>query len=41
MKGLKTDGPFFCKLCGIGLSEKNAINKQMIDHVDSVINEDI
>ena len=41
MKGLKTDEPFFCKLCGIGLSVKNAINRHMIDHVENVLKEDI
>ena len=40
MKGNKTNEPFFCKLCGIGLSERNAINQHMISHVENVLKED-
>ena len=40
IKGSKTDKPFFCKLCGIGLSERNAINQHMINHVENVLKED-
>jgi hypothetical protein len=40
INGSKTDEPFFCKLCGIGLSEKNAINLHMISHVENVLLED-
>ena len=40
IKGCKTDEPFYCKLCGIGLTEKDAINKHMISHVESVLKED-
>ena len=40
MKGSQTDEPFFCKLCGIGLSDKNAINQHMINHVENVLKED-
>ena len=39
INGSKTDEPFFCKLCGIGLSEKNAINQHMINHVENVLQE--
>ena len=41
MKGYKTDEPFFCKLCGIGLTEKDAINKHMISHIENVLKEDM
>ena len=40
IKGCKTDEPFYCKLCGIGLTEKDAINNHMISHVESVLKED-
>ena len=40
IKGCKTDEPFYCKLCGIGLTEKDAINKHMMSHVESVLKED-
>ena len=40
IKGFKTDEPLYCKLCGIGVTEKDAINKQMISHVESVLKED-
>ena len=40
IKGCKTDEPFYFKLCGIGLTEKDAINKHMISHVESVLKED-
>ena len=41
INGNKTDKPFFCKLCGIGLSDKNAINQHMINHVENVLKEDL
>ena len=41
IKGSKTDEPFFCKLCGIGIHDKNAINQHMINHVESVLKEDM
>ena len=40
MEGSQTDEPFFCKLCGIGLSDRNAINQHMINHVENVLKED-
>ena len=40
INGCKTDEPSYCKLCGIGLTEKDAINKHMISHVESVLKED-
>jgi hypothetical protein len=40
MNGSKSDEPFFCKLCGIGISDKNAINQHMINHVEAVLKED-
>ena len=40
MTGSQTDEPFFCKLCGIGISDKNAINQHMINHVEDVLKED-
>ena len=40
IKGSQTDEPFFCKLCGIGLSERNAINQHMINCVENVLKED-
>ena len=40
MNGSQTDEPFFCKLCGISISDKNAINQQMINHVEAVLKED-
>ena len=40
INGSKTDEPFFCKLCGIGLCERNAINQHMINHVENVLKED-
>ena len=41
INGSKTDEPFFCKLCGIGIHDKNAINQHMINHVESVLKEDM
>ena len=40
MKGSQTDKPFFCKLCGIGLNNRNTINQHMINHVENVLKED-
>ena len=40
MNGSQTDEPLFCKLCGIGISDKNAINQHMINHVEAVLKED-
>ena len=40
MEGSQTDEPFFCKLCGIGLSDRSAINQHMINHVENVLRED-
>ena len=40
MNGSQTEEPFFCKLCGIGISDKNAINQHMINHVEAVLKED-
>ena len=40
INGSKTDEPFFCKLCGIGIHDKNAINQHMINHVENVLKED-
>ena len=40
INGCKTDEPFYCKLCGIGLTEKDAIKKHMISHVESVLTRD-
>ena len=40
INGCKTDEPFYSKLCGIGFTEKDAINKRMISHAESVLKED-
>ena len=39
--GNKTDEPFFCKLSGIGLCDKNALNQHMINHVQNILKEDL
>ena len=40
MNGSQTDEPFFCKLCEIGLSDKNAINQNMMNHVETILKEE-
>ena len=37
----KTDEPFFWKLWGIGIHDTNYINQHMINHVESVLKEDM
>ena len=39
INGFKIDEPFYCKLCGIRLTEKDTINKHMISQVESVLKE--
>ena len=39
MNGSQSDEPFFCKLCGIAISDKNAINQHMINHVEAALKE--
>ena len=41
IKGCKTNESFYCKLCGIGLTETDAITKHMRSHVESVLKEDM
>ena len=41
MKGSKSVEQYFCKLCGIGFSEINAINPYMINQVEFVLKDDL
>ena len=41
MQEIRCTEPFFSKLCGIGLSERYAINQLMMNHVENVLKEDV
>ena len=40
-KGSKTVKQYFCKLCGTGLLEINAMHQHMINHAKNFVQEDL